>query len=167
MLLSYTVMWLLAGAGAALPMAAALKLSPSVFWLVVGAMLCLIEVVVPTAFTAFVMGLSALAVAMIAGVLPYQVNLQVGLWIGFSTAFVFLTHRFMPKRKVSAIAEASEALTLTEILPGQTGRVLYEGNSWRARCGEPTLAIAPQQKVYVVGREGTTLLVVPATFLDA
>lgn len=162
-----TGIWLLAGVQLVLPMALSLKFSPSVFWLVAGSLLCLVEVTVPTAFTAFMMGLSAFLVALVARFAPTHLALQVALWMGFSTALVFLTHRLMPKRKVSAIQDATEAQTLTEILPGQTGRVLYEGNSWRASCGEPTLAIAPNKKVYVVGRQGTTLIVMPEHLLHS
>jgi membrane protein implicated in regulation of membrane protease activity len=136
-------------------------LSPSALWLIAGIILCSIEVVVPTAFTAFVMGISAFGVALVAIALPSQVGLQIFLWMLFSTIFVFISHRFVPKRKVRAIQDATEAQTLTEILPGQTGRVLYEGNSWRARCGESTEAIESDRKVYVIGREGTTLIVMP------
>jgi membrane protein implicated in regulation of membrane protease activity len=39
--------------------------------------------------------------------------------------------------------------------------VLYEGSSWQARCRDEALAIAPQQKVKVIDREGTTLIVMP------
>lgn len=164
MSLSPTGIWFLAGVGQALPMA--FSLSPTVFWLVAGCVLCLIEVVVPTAFTAFLMGISAFLVAGVALLLPLPMALQVALWMGFSIAFVFLSHRLMPKRKAFAIQDATEAQTLTEILPGQTGRVLYEGNSWRATSRELTKAIAPNQKVYVVGRQGTTLIVVPENLLD-
>jgi len=166
MFLSEPIVWLIAGGGSALPVAIALAFNPSLLWLVAGAALCLVEVVVPTAFNAFMMGISAFIVALIARFLPSQIGLQVALWMGFSTAFVYLTHRFMPNRKVLSLENATEGKTLTEILPGQTGRVLYEGNSWRARCGEPSKAIAPDQKVYVVGREGTTLVVMPTHLLD-
>jgi len=43
---------------------------------------------------------------------------------------------------------------------GKEGRVLYEGN-FLARCDDHNLAIAPNQKVYLVRREGTTLIVLP------
>ncbi|HEY9695173.1 MAG TPA: NfeD family protein [Oculatellaceae cyanobacterium] len=143
-----------------------LQVHPMVFWLVVGALLCLLEFAVPTAFTAFMMGISALLVALIARLLPSQIALQVGIWLGLSVGFVVLTHRLMPKRKISSISDATEAETLTEIVPGQPGRVLYEGGSWRAIC-EDSSAIAPGQKVYVVGRQGTTLVVVPKNLLDS
>jgi membrane protein implicated in regulation of membrane protease activity len=146
---------------------ASFSFDPSLFWLVAGGILCLVEVVVPTAFTAVMMGISALIVALLTRFFPAQMGLQIALWMGFSTAFVYLAHRMVPKGKVSSIEDASEGKTITEILPGQTGRVLYEGNSWRARCGEPEQAIAPDQKVYVVGRQGTTLIVMPDSLSDA
>ncbi len=143
-----------------------LQVHPTVFWLAVGALLCLLEVVVPTAFTAFMMGISALLVALIARLLPSQIALQVVIWLGLSVGFIVLTHRLMPKRKISSISDATEAETITEILPEQPGRVLYEGGSWRAVCGDNS-AIAPGQKVYVVDRQGTTLVVVPKNLLDS
>lgn len=136
-------------------------LSPAILWFVAGTLLCLVEVILPTAFTAFAMGASALLVALVAWLLPKWVGLQILLWMVFSTTFVYLAHRLMPKRRVTAIEDAKEARTLMEILPGQTGRVLYEGNSWRARCGDEKVAIASDQKVYVIGRKGTTLIVMP------
>ncbi|MEL7354902.1 MAG: NfeD family protein, partial [Cyanobacteria bacterium J06560_5] len=56
---------------------------------------------------------------------------------------------------------ATEARTTTEILPGKTGRVIYEGNSWQARCEDDQVAIAPDQEVFVVQRKGNTLIVIP------
>jgi membrane protein implicated in regulation of membrane protease activity len=130
-------------------------------------MLCVAELVVPTAFTLFVLGLSAFLVSLVTLVLPLKMGFQVALWMLFSVAFVFLSHRLMPKRKVASIQEATEAKTLTEILPGETGRVIYEGNSWPARCDDEKVAIAPQQKVYVVRREGTTLIVMPENMFQS
>ncbi len=121
-------------------------------------MLCIIEFVVPTAFVAFVMGLSALVVAAFAGVL--SPSLQILLWVGLSLLMVLGSRQFI-SRRVALKLDATEAETITEILPGKLGRVLYEGNSWSARCETGDEAIAPHQKVYVVGRKGTTLIIVP------
>lgn len=139
-------------------------LSPSMLWLVAGSILCLLELFVPTAFVAFLMGISAFVVALAALVLP-QFPIQVVLWLLLSTALVFVSRRFLPHPRASKNLDAIEAQTLTEIPAGQTGRVLYEGNSWRARCEDDTEAIAPNQKVYIVRREGTTLIVVPQNLL--
>lgn len=72
-----------------------------------------------------------------------------------------------PHPKASKTLDAKEAQTMTEISAGQTGRVLYEGNSWRARCEDELEVIAPNQKVYVVRREGNTLIVVPRNLLHS
>lgn len=60
-----------------------------------------------------------------------------------------------------------EATTLTEIKPGEVGRVLCEGYSWQARSEDQDQAIAPNQKVYVVRREGTTLFVIPTSIVHS
>lgn len=112
------------------------------------------------------MGLSAFAVAGISLALPY-VNLQIFLWMVFSTVFVLVSRRLIPKGKARAIEDAKEAKTLTEIPPGEAGRVIYEGNSWRARCEDCDAAIPPNQNVIVVGRKGTTLIVVPENLLHS
>ena len=140
-------------------------LTPTLFWLVLGGGLCLLELFLPTAFTAFTMGLSALAVALLSSVVTSP-QWQVGLWLLLSSTLIFLSRRFLPKRKVSSIQDATEAQTITEIPAGETGRVLYEGNSWRARCADEKLALSPNQKVYVVSREGTTLIIMPDNLAD-
>ncbi len=140
--------------------------TPPLIWLIVGSLLCLMELIFPTAFVEFIMGLSAIVVGGIALVLPY-VNLQVFLWMILSGVFIFLSRRFLRRTRVTILEDAKEAQTLTEIPPGETGRVIYEGNSWRARCEDDQITIKPHQKVIVVRREGTTLIVIPETLLDS
>jgi len=136
-------------------------------WLIAGAVLCLLELFLPTAFVAFMMGISALIVALVSVLIP-QLSLQVILWLGLSTSFILLSRRFVPKAKKSrSIQDAVIAETLTAIAPGKEGRVIYEGNSWRARCEDKENAIAPSEKVYVVRREGTLLIVLPENVLDS
>ncbi|MGK7936394.1 MAG: NfeD family protein [Xenococcaceae cyanobacterium] len=136
-------------------------------WIIAGAILCLMELVFPTAFVAFMMGISALMVAAVSLVVP-QLNLLVALWLVFSTLLVIMSRRlFTPKRKKANLGDAHEGETITAIAPGKTGRVLYEGNSWQARCVDATRAIAPHEPVYVVGCEGTTLIVLPVNLLDS
>ncbi len=141
-------------------------LSPAMLWLLAGSILCLLELLVPTAFVAFTMGLSAFVVALVALMLPTVLSVQVLLWLLLSTSLVVLSRRFLPHPTVSKKLDAMEAQTVTEIPPGHTGRVLYEGNSWQARCEDEEMAIAPNQKVYVVRRQGTTLIVVPQSLLQ-
>lgn len=161
MLISFTISWVLAKATSNVSASPVLLgVSPTILWLVVGAGLCLLELILPTAFTAFTMGLSALIVALLSPIARSPL-LQVLLWMGLSAALIFFSRRLLPKRKVTSIQDATQAQTIVEIPPGETGRVLYEGNSWRARCGDDKIALAANQSVYVVGRQGTTLIVMP------
>ena len=134
-------------------------LNPTIFWLLAGILLCLMELFVPTAFVELMMGLSALVVAAVSLIVPYA-NIQVLLWMILSVGSIVGLRRWLPSRRVATIEDAREAEALTEILPGQTGRVLYEGNSWQARCEAGEMAIAPRQRVIVIGREGNTLIVI-------
>jgi len=125
------------------------------------------ELFLPTAFVAFMMGLSALVVALVMYIWPTMAfSLQVVLWLLLSTGAVFFTRRFLPPARVAKRMDSMEAKTLTAIPAGETGRVLYEGNSWRARCEDYVEEIAPNQKVYVVRREGNTLVVVPQYLVE-
>ncbi|QYX33340.1 NfeD family protein [Sphaerospermopsis torques-reginae] len=138
----------------------------TLIWLLAGIVLCLMELFLPTAFVQFMMGVSAFAVALLSYLGLSSLWLQVVLWLLLSTVLVVFSRRFLqPPTRKSKISDAVIGETLTEILPGQAGRVLYEGNSWRARCDDHNLSLAPGQKVYVVSREGTTLIVMPENIL--
>ncbi|BAY47352.1 hypothetical protein SAMD00079811_49700 [Scytonema sp. HK-05] len=142
--------------------------STTLIWLFAGSGLCLIELFLPTAFVAFLMGISAILVAFLSQAILGKLWLQVVVWLLLSTALVVLSRRFvrLPRRK-SKIQDAIIAETLTEIPAGKTGRVLYEGNSWRALCDDEKLSIPPNQRVYVTRREGTTLIVMPENLLHS
>jgi membrane protein implicated in regulation of membrane protease activity len=120
----------------------------------------MLELIFPTAFVELVMGLSAIVVAFVSLVLPHF-GLQVLLWMVVSLVSVFLVRRYLPPKVPQILQESLEATTLTAITPGEKGRVLHEGSPWAARCEDKRLAIAPQTKVMVVGREGTMLVVMP------
>ncbi len=137
-----------------------MSFNPTILWFLAGSILCLIELFVPTAFVLFTMGISALVVGLVSAMAP-QFSLQVVLWLLLSVSLVYFSRRLLPTAKASKNLDAKEGRTLTEILAGETGRVLYEGNSWQARCDDDVSAIAPNEKVYIVRRQGTTLIVVP------
>jgi len=94
------------------------------------------------------------------------VSLQILYWMGLSMALIIWIRPIFIRRKKGVIASSTDATALTEILPGQTGRVLYEGSSWQATCEQGDEAIAANQKVYVLRREGNTLVVVSAALLQ-
>ncbi|MBD2101203.1 NfeD family protein [Leptolyngbya sp. FACHB-261] len=135
-------------------------------WLALGVVLLFVELAIPipTAFIAFAAGLSALLVALLTLVMA-NVAVQVVVWLLLSVLFVWLSRLLIPKES-ALLKDATEAVTLTEIPAGRAGRVRYEGSSWSARCDDPGLAIAPDQKVYVIARRGTTLVVLPSQLVE-
>lgn len=134
------------------------------FWVVVGLVFCLMELFLPTAFIEFTLGISALIVAAVALIMP-SFGAQVVLWIALSVLCNLLLRRFLPTSTPRELEESREARTLTAIPPGKTGRVIYEGNSWQARCEDDEIAIAADESVHVVRRKGTTLYVLPDRLL--
>jgi membrane protein implicated in regulation of membrane protease activity len=134
------------------------------FWVVVGLVFCLMELFLPTAFIEFTLGISALIVAAVALIMP-SFGAQVVLWIALSVLCNLLLRRFLPKSMPKELEESREARALTAIPPGKTGRVIYEGNSWQARCEDDEIAIAADEAVHVVRRKGTTLYVLPERLL--
>ena len=135
-------------------------MSPALVWVAVGVVLCLMELMIPTAFIESALGVSAFIVALLSFVVP-SVNYQIALWVLISLGMFALFKRLVPKRTAPALRESTEARTTTAIAPGETGRVIYEGNSWQARCEDNQVAIAPGKEVFVIGRKGNTLLVIP------
>ena len=139
-------------------------MSLALFWVIIGAVLCFLELLVPTAFVESALGIAAFVVALLTLVVP-SFNLQVLLWMVFSLLFIVLLKRFSPNKTPRAIAESTEGKTITAIAPGETGRVLYEGNSWQARCEDRSVSIGANQPVLVVGRKGNTLFIIPESEL--
>jgi membrane protein implicated in regulation of membrane protease activity len=139
----------------------------TLIWLVAGSILCLTELFLPSAFVAFMMGISALMVGLLSYLGIGNLWIQVAAWLLFSTMLIVFSRRFLqPRRQKSKIQDAVIGETITEILPGQVGRVLYEGNSWRAKCDDHKISLQAHQTVYVVRREGTTLIVMPDYLLS-
>ena len=143
-----------------------MNLLPSQIWLLIGISLCIIELLVPlpTFLIAGAMGLAALLVSLVALILPIPA-LQILAWMVISAMLAVASRRFIPKDS-HQLKESSEGVTLTEIPAGETGRVQYEGGSWKAKCANPQIAIAAQQKVIILRRQGTTLIVVPENWLS-
>ena len=140
--------------------------NPTFFLIVAGGILCSMEIIFPTAFVSFMMGIAAFIVAIASLFVP-QFSLLMGLWLVLSTALIFLSRRlFTPKHRVSMTGDDLEARAISGIPAGETGRVLYEGNSWRAKCADIERDIAPNEAVHVVSREGNLLIVLPCNMLD-
>ncbi|NEO87542.1 MAG: NfeD family protein [Spirulina sp. SIO3F2] len=133
--------------------------NPTLLWLMAGGILCLMEFFFPTALVEFTMGLAALIVGLVSFVVP-SVGFQIALWMILSVIFILAVRRwFTPKTRPVIWDEAPTGETLTEILPGQAGRVLCDGNSWRAFGEDDTVAIPAGQQVEIIRRDGNTLIV--------
>jgi membrane protein implicated in regulation of membrane protease activity len=118
------------------------------------------ELFLPTAFVEATLGISALIVSAIALVIPVF-GVQVSIWLVLSVLATWGLKRFVPKANPYVLADSTEARTLTAIAPGKLGRVLYEGNSWQARCEDLEAIIGADEPVIVIGRKGNTLLIMP------
>ncbi|MEM9947369.1 MAG: NfeD family protein [Cyanobacteria bacterium P01_D01_bin.36] len=137
-------------------------MTPALIWVMIGATLCLMELLLPTAFIESAFGVSAFAIALLALIAPgIGYNIQIVLWMALSLLAFWALKRFIPNNTAPSLRQATEARTTTEILPGQAGRVIYEGNSWQARCEDHDAAIPSDQEVFVVERKGNTLIVIP------
>ncbi|MEA5465764.1 NfeD family protein [Leptothoe sp. PORK10 BA2] len=133
----------------------------AIFWILLGVALCVMELMIPTAFLESALGVSAVIVGLLALALPMGFNWQVALWMVLSLMMFLGLRRFAPRRQPPALMDATEARTITAIPPGSSGRVMYEGNSWPACCSDREMAIATDQTVIVIGRQGNTLIVMP------
>ncbi|NEQ49312.1 MAG: NfeD family protein [Leptolyngbya sp. SIO3F4] len=141
-------------------------MSLAIFWILLGVGLCVMELMIPTAFLESALGVSAIIVGLLVMMLPITAfSWQVALWMVLSLLMFWALRRFAPRRQPPALMDATEARTITSIPPGSSGRVMYEGNSWPACCSDRELAIATNQTVIVVGREGNTLIVMPESAL--
>jgi membrane protein implicated in regulation of membrane protease activity len=146
------------------------SVSPSLFWFGGGVVLCLIELFFPKTWgksyklVPLIMGVSSLIVAFFVWRdynFLQDLRLQIAYWMALSTACVIWVRPMLIKGKKFTVPDATEARTLTEILLGETGQVLYEGCIWQARTEGYQGAIASNQRVYVVRREGNILIVLP------
>ncbi len=155
--------------------------SPPWFWFTVGVVLCFTEFILnqklPSKYKriALFLGISALitsisvwqmAVLMevdwsLTNNYDEDFHIQIVYWMGVSLASIIWVRPGLTKQKKFVIPDATEAKTISEILPGKTGRVLYEGCYWKACCVDKQMAIAPNQKVSVLRREANTLIISP------
>lgn len=141
---------------------------PTLAWLIVGLTLCAFEFILPLKpqlrFTALFPGLLALIIFFFVWRYSFfidQPQLQILYWMTLSMVAVIWVRPMLFPRKGYREIPTTEAVSLTVFYPGETGRVLYEGVSWPARCELGSGAISPQQTVYVLAQEGNTLIVTP------
>lgn len=105
------------------------------------------------------LGFAAVITAIVAITIPtFGVQLFVWAILSFSLAIVF---RGLVPRQAQSLQPSQEGKVITHIPPRGEGEVSYEGTYWQARCQISDMAIAVGTTVYVVGRQGNTLIVLP------
>ncbi|MEN9204182.1 MAG: NfeD family protein [Thermostichales cyanobacterium BF4_bins_65] len=135
------------------------------FWLILGLVLIAAELFLAE-LVAGSLGVAAWVVAILAW-LQVPSWVQVLVWAGLSPIFLLLARRYIPQKDSGELWESREAKALGRILPGQKGRVVYLGSTWPARCSIPNVVIEANQDLYVVERQGNTLLVMPTHLLSS
>ncbi|MEP0818425.1 MULTISPECIES: NfeD family protein [Trichocoleus] len=132
-------------------------------WLI-GGMLCLaLGTLIPEPSIP-ALGIAAIITAIATIGVPSPLA-QMILWGVLSFTLASFMRSLMPK-EAKTLKHDTEAWVRTAIPAGGMGLVIYEGTLWQACCQLPDVAIAIQQRVYVVGRQRNTLLVIPANYPD-
>jgi len=134
-----------------------------IFWLILGLVLITSEIFLAE-LVAGSLGVAALIVAVLAW-LQVPSWIQVLVWAVLSPVLLVLARRWIPQKDLREMQESREARAMGRILPGQKGRVVYLGSTWPARCSMPNVAIEDNQDLYVVERQGNTLVVMPSYLL--
>ena len=91
-------------------------MTPALIWVMIGATLCLMELLLPTAFIESAFGVSAFAIALLALIAPgIGYNIQIVLWMALSLLAFWALKRFIPNNTAPSLRQATEARTTTEI----------------------------------------------------
>lgn len=122
---------------------------PALYWLIIGVMLFLLELVLP-GFVLFFFAAAALVTALVAWLVPTtSIAMQLGLFIVASLAALFSLRGFIQKRFfASAPTKDGEDVDAPQVVPGDRGvvcntiapptegRIKYSGSTWRATADE-------------------------------
>ena len=140
------------------------------FWIVLGIVLIVLELVLPGAVVVFLgFGALVVAVALYLGLIEGWIS-AFTLWFISSLLLIIalrsLLQRFMPEGEVDrqstdedldaygSVVEVTEAMS-----PEQAGRIHFRGTTWPAICYES--ALAPGQKGKIIHRENLLWVIEP------
>lgn len=105
------------------------------------------------------LGVAALITAIVSLTIS-SITIQFMIWGILAIALAVVLRGLVPRG--SSQLKANTEATVSETIPsGGVGLVSYDGALWKARCQISDVAIPPGRVVYVVGRQGLTLLVMP------
>ncbi|WP_017324282.1 NfeD family protein [Synechococcus sp. PCC 7336] len=133
-------------------------------WAIVGIILLATELIGIPGFLFGSAGVGALLAALVSLVFPLAVQWLVWFWV--TVILIFLSRRCVPQQSFD-LEESREARSLTEIPAGKKGRVRYSGSIWNAKCEVEDLTIPAGLDLYVIERQGNTLIVMPEHFVNS
>ena len=141
-------------------------LTPPLIWLLVGAVLLLLALTgLDTDGLLLIAGLSGLLLTVVSVLVVMPLAFQVLLFLGLvSLGYGWLRRwdRRQRDRALPASPRAEWAEVIQAFAADGEGRVRWQGQSWAAINLEPGQALAVGAQVRVMGREGTSLQVLPA-----
>ena len=141
-------------------------LTPPLIWLLVGAVLLLLALTgLDTDGLLLIAGLSGLLLTVVSVLVAMPLAFQVLLFLGLvSLGYGWLRRwdRRQRDRALPASPRAEWAEVIQAFAADGEGRVRWQGQSWAAINLEPGQALAVGAQVRVMGREGTSLQVLPA-----
>ena len=140
---------------------------PELFWFILGLILLLLELVIP-GFVIIFFGIGAWVTALLCLVANPGFNLQAIVFAVTSVLSLIALRKMLQKRffytderlseKVEDEFTGREALALSDIVPGSTGKVEFKGTTWKA---ESDAEIREGQKVVIKKIENVKLIVEP------
>ncbi len=137
--------------------------SSQTLWLIGGMMFLMMGMLVGEPSIAAI-GLAAIITAIAALNVP-SLSVQLLVWSLLSISMAVVMRGMVPRE--SADLQLNTEAHVSDSIPlGGVGEVAYQGSLWTARCQISDVAIATGQSVYVVGRHGNTLIVLPTNFAD-
>ncbi len=140
---------------------------PEIIWFIIGLVLFLLELVLP-GFVIFFFGVGAWITALLCLVANPGVNLQVIVFAVTSVLSLLALRKMIQKKFFYSRKELSdevedeftgrEAMVLSDIEPGKTGKVEFKGTSWKA---ESDSVIRQGTIVIIREKENFKLIVEP------
>lgn len=133
------------------------------WWLALGLMLAIAEMVIPGVFLIWLAG-AAIITGLLAWTLPIAVPLQIGIFAVLSIVAVFTGKRYLaanpivpadPKMNDRGARLVGEMVTVTQAIDGGTGRIKHGDSEWLVKGPDAE----PGTRMRVSGHDGTVLLV--------
>lgn len=142
------------------------NLEPHWFWLVLGGLLGIAEILIPGFFLIW-LAVAAIVTGLVAFLTPISMTLQIAMFAVLAVAAVYAGRRWFAMNPIESSDPnlndrgarlIGETVTVVEAIADGRGRVKVGDSVWNAKGSDA----AAGAKVRVTGSEGATLLVEPA-----